>query len=194
MGKLSLKLAIVIVLDSCYQVLISVLDASSLDLAVLFQLAQADRTKCKRLFVCFRHQIWSIHKAFEVRAVCHAEDMTDFMTSCLEASIDENLLFWVLHLLRNFARRQKFIAILMWCLRLRLSFVGMTEDKRSLILVILLTIQWLKIMLREIVLFAVVDRLQHADRVRRMLVPIKLPRILIVVRRRMHDSRDSVAD
>ena len=67
--------------------------------------------------------------------------MTDFMTSCLEASIDENLLFWVLHLLRNFARRQKFIAILMWCLRLRLSFVGMTEDKRSLILVILLTIQ-----------------------------------------------------
>ena len=49
-------------------------------------------------------------------------------------------------------------------------------------------------MLREIVLFAVVDRLQHADRVRGMLVPIKLPRILIVVRRRMHDSRDGVAD
>ena len=56
-GKLSLKLAIVILLDSCYQVLISVLDASSLDLAVLFQLAQADRTKCEGLFVCFRHQI-----------------------------------------------------------------------------------------------------------------------------------------
>ena len=56
-GKLSLKLAIVIVLDSCYQVLISVLDASSLDLAVFFQLAQADRTKCEGLFVCFRHQI-----------------------------------------------------------------------------------------------------------------------------------------
>ena len=43
-GKLPRKLTIVIVLDSCYQVLISVLDAISLDLAVLFQLAQADRT------------------------------------------------------------------------------------------------------------------------------------------------------
>ena len=67
--------------------------------------------------------------------------MTDFVTSCLKASIDENLLFRVLHLLRDLARRQKFIAILMWCLHLRTSLVGMTEDERSLILVILLTIQ-----------------------------------------------------
>ena len=49
-------------------------------------------------------------------------------------------------------------------------------------------------MLREIVLFAVVDRLQHADRVRGMLVPIKLPCILIDVRRRVHDSRNGIAD
>ena len=193
-GKLSRELAIVIVLDSCYQVLISVLDARCLDLAVLFELAQADGTKCKGLFVCFRHQIWSIHQAFEVGTVCHSEDMTDFMTSRLEASVDENLLFWVLHLCSDLARRQKFIALLMRCLHLRVSLVGMAEDERSLIFVIPFTLQWLKIMFGEIVLFAFVDWLQHADRVRGMLVPVELTRIIIDVRWRVHNSRDGVAD
>ena len=45
----------------------------------------------------------------------------------------------------------------MRCLHLRMSLIGVTEDERSLILIIFLTIQRLEIMLREIVLFAFID-------------------------------------
>lgn len=126
----------------------------------------------------------------------HAKHMANLVAGRLQAPVHKYLLLRVPKSRLDLPRRHQLVhLLLMRCLQLRLSLV-LAEKERPLILV--LPIKRLKIVLREVIIrLALVNRLQHADRILILLVFLIEAMVLvgvIVVGGGVHHGGDGVAD